>query len=362
MALVAAAALVAGCAIEPPLHLRQALKVVVKVIWKAEIYPEGDKPTGVTLYIFRDGEFYKQQTTASVDSCMLSLEPGKYKLLMISQSPDEFGSVEFKDMTDFENASVSILETKSSWFTRASEDGEVLITNPENMVVGVSEEFEVSAELVEEFNEELARRRQEKATKADDTGKTPEEVEAYETLVSYYTIRVPVYPQSIVSLFWVSIYSENADLLKSVRCSTSGMAKSFMLTKGTTTDEEATQIITEWSLTIDDPVNRVGHLDGKVATFGFPNGEKPSPQRDSTLNVTTLLADYKTTDNYVFSVGDKITEEKPPDGYRSVYRLILGSVTEPVMHPPDVRPADEASGFDAVVSDWEEGESRDISM
>ena len=83
-ALTLAAILVAGCSIEPPLHLRQSMEVIVKVLWKAEVYPDGQKPDGMTLYIFRDNEFYSQLTTSQVDSCIVLLEPGRYRLYMIS--------------------------------------------------------------------------------------------------------------------------------------------------------------------------------------------------------------------------------------------------------------------------------------
>ena len=332
-----AAAIVAGCRIEPPLHLRQAMHVMVKVIWKAEIYPHGFKPSGVSLYFFRDGEFYMRHTTSQVDSCLVSLEPGNYRLYMISQSPEEYGTLFFSDMENFEKAMVTAEETKSSWYTRA--DDEVLITNPEAMLAGVSDEFEVTAEQI--------------TTKADDS---------QPGLVSYYTVRVPVYPKSIVSQYWVTIYSDNADVLKAIRCSNTGMARSFLLTRDITADDEATQLISYWSLTMDDPINRVGHIDGKITTFGFPRGELPGPERDPTMNVATLLVDNKTVDHYTFNVGNLITLEEPPDGYRSVYRLILGSVAEPAIHPPDVHPADDASGLDALVNGWDNGEDVEVEM
>ena len=149
MMLMLAAALAAGCRIEPPLHLKQAVKVVVKVLWRAEIYPDGIKPSGVTLYFFRNGEYYNSQTTSQVDSCAVHLEPGKYRIFMISHSPDEFAYMDFHDMENFDLASVSVMETKSKWYTRA--DDEFLINNPEQMTVGVSDEFEITAEMVEQY-------------------------------------------------------------------------------------------------------------------------------------------------------------------------------------------------------------------
>lgn len=355
-----AAALVAGCGIEPPLHLKQAVRVITKVLWRTEVYPEGVKPTGVTLYFFRDGVYYNRMTTASVDSCAVQLEPGKYRIYMISQSPEEFAFMEFHDMDIFDQASVSVVETKSQWYT--SSDGEVLIQHPEPMTVGVSDEFEITPEMVEQYRyfDTGQGGWSYWGTKAgDDPGAAPMEED---TWVTYYTIRIPIHPRNIVSQYWISIYSDNADVLKAVRCSTTGMAKRFFLTQDTTGPEEGTQFVTEWKLTIDNPATRVGHLDGWVTTFGFPNGQLPSPDRDPTLNVSTLLIDNSTTENYVFKVGNLITAEQAPEGYRALYRLILGSEAAPAIHPQDVERPEDAEGFGAEVSDWGDGGDMDVDM
>lgn len=336
-------AVLCGCQIDPPLHLRQSMEVVVKVLWKAEVYPDGIKPDGVTLYFFREGQYYMQHTTAQVDSCVVQLEPGRYRLYMITQSPEEYWKMEFDNMEDFKNASVSVAETKSSWYSRAGD--EMLIQNPEMMTAGVSDEFEVSEEMVMEYNKYISEHR-----KDEETG------------VYYYTIRVPVNPESIVSQYWVTIYSSNADVLKSVRASTSGMARTFLLTQGKTGDGEGTQFITEWTLTMDDELTRVGHLDGKVTTFGFPRGELPSTEREPSLNVSTLLIDNETIQDWTFYVGDKIVLEDPPEGYRYLYRLIFGSVFDPAINPEDVHPSEDSSGFDVIVDEWGNGTDVEIDM
>lgn len=322
-----------SCRRRPLLFPDQTVTVIVKVLWKVEVFPDGVKPSGITLFFFRDGEFYMQQTTANVDSCAVQLEPGRYRLYMITQSPEEYGRMEFEHLTDFNEAEVSVAQTESKWYVRGAE--EELITNPEMMSAGVSDWFEVTDDYV--------------PTKADE-------------VVKYYTIRVPVQPKSIVSQYWVTIYANNADVLQSVRASTSGMARTFELTQDHTGQEEGTQFITQWSLTMDDPTTRVGHVDGRITTFGFPNGEMPSALRDSTLNVSALLVDGKTIEDYVFNVGDKITSPPPEKGYRSLYRLVFGSVDKPEIHPPDVKPKDGVSGFDANVEDWGQGEDIDVPM
>ena len=127
--------------------------------------------------------------------------------------------------------------------------------------------------------------------------------------------------------------------------------------------EEATQLMESgWSLTIDDPDRRVGHVNGRITTFGLPNGDIPSVHRDSTLNVSALLIDETTTENYKFNVGDKITVEKPNPGYRHLYKLVFGSVDDPAIHPPDVTPPSGGGGFTANVADWGEEVEADIPI
>lgn len=353
-------ALALCCQRRPLFYMEEeGMKVIVKVLWKAEVYPEGIKPSGVSLYLFRDGEFYMAHTTSNVDSSALQLEPGTYRLFMITQSPEEYGRMEFDHMTDFNNASVSVTETQSKWYSRAAD--EELISNPEMMSVGVSEVFEVSEETVENYQHythNLNQYRRAAGTKADGDIEDPtlaDDINQAQTMINYYTIRVPIYPKSIVSQYWVTIYSDNVDVLMSVRASTSGMAKTFELTQDVTGEDIGTQFITQWAMTIDEPATRIGHVDGKITTFGFPNGEVPSAMRDSTLNVSALLIDNQTVENYVFNVGDKITSEDPPEGYRALYRLIFGSTSAPAIHPPDVRPPDSGGGgFTAGVTEWDE--------
>ena len=360
LSLMAVAALI-GCERRPLEYAdEQGLKVIVKVLWNVEVYPDGIKPSGITLYFFRDGEFYMKQTTANVDSCSVQLDPGRYRLYMISQSPEEYGRMEFHHMTDFDKASVSVTETETRWYTRAAD--EELLANPEMMVAGVSDEFEVTEDMVENYQIHNYALKQEKRRLAQTKSGGDAELTKAEALVNYYTIRVPVYPRSVVSQYWVTIYSDNADVLQSVRASTSGMAKTFDLTQDVTDVEIGTQFITEWSLTLDDPARRVGHVDGRITTFGFPNGERPSSQRDSSLNVSALLVDSKTVENYVFNVGDKITSDVPPAGYRSLYRLIFGSVENPAIHPPDVAPSGGGGGFTAGVNDWDEEINTEIEI
>lgn len=352
-----------GCVRRPLEDLyRNSIKVVIKCVWEVRAYPEGLKPDGVTMYFFKDGKYFNSITTPNVDSCEVQLPAGHYKMFMISQSPEEYWKMEFDNMTSYQEAEATLRETASAaWASRA--DGSVVVENPEVMCAGVSDEFDITTEMTEDYqyyytNLRSIRSRSSKGTKSD----ISEEEKMYEEMVEYRTVRIPVYPQNIVSQFWVTIYAGNADVLKSVRASTSGMARSWELTQGVTGSNKAIQIINQWTLDMDDASRRVGHVDGIITTFGLPNGEQPSAMRDSTLNVSALLIDNSTVADYTFSVGDKIQVLPPNSGYHGLYRLVFGSVENPMIVLPDVKPVQGGGGFTVGVEDWDDEIEADIVL
>lgn len=329
-----------------------------------------EKPSGVTLYFFRDGVYHSQVTTSNVDSVEVQLEPGKYRMYMISQSPEEYWRMQFQDMTSFSSAATTLREaTGMSWAARKSND-EVVVENPEVLFAGVSDEFEITEQMTDDYqyyytNLKKLRRASQNNTKGDTKGGTKSDEEIYlEERVEHYTIRIPIAATNVVSQLWVTIYAGNADALQSVRASTSGMARTFELTQNTTGGEQAIQVLRDWKLTIDDPVRRVGHVDGIITTFGLPNGEQPSAQRDSALNVSALLIDNSTVADYIFDVGDKIQKLKPLPGYRHLYRLVFGTIEKPEITLPDVKPPDTGGGggFVAGVEDWGEEQNIDLLL
>ena len=101
----------AGCQRRPlESVVNNTIRVIVRCVWEVKAYPEGNKPTGITMYFFRDGEFYRSITTASVDSVEVQLDKGHYKMYLIGQSVEEYADMEFDSMMDYEDASTSLLE------------------------------------------------------------------------------------------------------------------------------------------------------------------------------------------------------------------------------------------------------------
>ena len=354
-ALVLLAAVVSGCERRPLEYITTLTqRVIVKCLWEADSYPEGERPTGITLYIFRDGEFYNSVTTSNVDSVELQLGRGTYKMYMISQSVDEYGTMQFYDMSIFPDAR-SVLEPASAdWATRGP--NELVVQDPEVLLAGNSEEFSITDEMVIEYQSiyEKWRAKKNLIDSGSATGEDSEEYTRLKETVEFRTIRIPIKARDVVSQFWVTIYVGNADMLQSMRASTTGMARTFDLTQDVTDIEKATQVIRYWSLGMDDNLAHIGHVDGIITTFGLPDDEHASSQRDPFLNVSALLVDNKTIADYVFNVGDKIEELDPNPGYRRLYRLIFGSKEIPAIELPDVIPVEAGGGFTANVTDWEE--------
>ena len=335
------------------------IKTIVKVLWEVNVhtYPDGKKPTGITLFFFRDGKFYNSFTTANVDSCTVELPVGQYRLYMISQSPEEYWKVDFKNMRSFNGAESILKQSSSKWALRSGLEDEAVVENPEIIYAGTSEEFEVTQAMIDDYQYYSTTLHRKLASKGSLQDK---QIKDLEQAVYYYTIRIPVYPYNIVSQLQFIIYAANIDVLQAVRASNSGMARTFVLTQSTTGKEEAIQMITnEWERTTDDASKRIGHITGTITTFGLPNGEIPSASRDSSLNVSALLIDNATIANYTFNVGDKIQNLDPNPGYRALYRVVFGSVDNPAITLPDVKPHG-GGGFIASVHDWEEEIESDI--
>ena len=349
-----------ACQRRPLENLESATsRVIVKCLWEVSVYPDGIKPDGISLYFFRNGVYYSSLTTSNVDSCEVQLPVGRYKMYMINQSPEEYWRETFQNMTSFDNASASLTETSVRWVTRS--DDEAVVENPDKLLcAGVSEEFEITQEMTEEYQyyyttwKNIRARNGHSTTRAGEGGTDPEE-EYYHERIQYYTIRIPIHPKNTVSQLWVTIYAGNVGALQSMRAFNSGMARTWELTKETTASERAIQLISanQWTLTYDNRPMGIGHIDGVITTFGLPDGELPSAARDSTLNVSALLVDNATVANYTFNVGDKMQVLDPNPGYRNLYRLVFGSAEDPIITFPEVRP-EGGGGFTAGVEDWED--------
>ncbi len=66
----------------------------------------GYKPNGMTVMIWGDGWTAPSvSSTNNVESMKIELDPGNYRMIVMSKSFDEYGSMRFRDTASFENIS-----------------------------------------------------------------------------------------------------------------------------------------------------------------------------------------------------------------------------------------------------------------
>lgn len=361
LAAILLTALFSGCTRRPlEREFGGAMKVIVKCFWSLDNYPEN--PTGITIYLFREGDPAPRViTTTSVDRYEMNLGVGKYKLYVISQSPGEYWTFDFENMDSYDDAQVTLIENPSSWFARYTKvDDEVVVNNPENLAVGMAEPFEITQEMIDKYLKYYEQYEHDHIYDPREGWKGGDG--SNHDYGGLDIIEVPVTPMNITSQLWVTVYAGNAHMIKGMRAATTGFARTFGLTQSTTAHESVSQALNEWQLEMLTKAEmKIGRLDGMITTFGLPDGAVPSPDRTPDLNISTLLVDNSTVHDYVFKVGDKITLEERNPGYRNLYRLILGSPDDPAIIIPEVDPA-PGGGFTAGVADWEDEYNVDIPL
>lgn len=340
-------------------------KVIVNVDWRDFL----EVPTGMTMYFFRENnEAPITITTSSVYSAEVNLPVGKYKMYLINQSVGEFGTIGFDDMNKYDSAKTFLEVANNSWYTPTK--SEQVVVNPENIGVAIAEPFEITQSMVDDYQKKyevwktkVLAYENASGTKSGDSGAGEiTELSKFESELASSVYVIDTKAQNVISQLNVRIYAKNADVLRTVRSSVSGMASTFELTKFTTDKGIATQLLESWTLQMDNLGTRVGHVEATITTFGLPEGVDITAGRDSTLNVSCLLVDNKTVADYIFDVGDKIKVKQGKRGYRRYYELVIGTKEKPAISLPDVKPPPGGGGFKATVQDWEDTIEADISI
>lgn len=371
LVLLAAGSLFASCQRRPLWEVDEiGARIKIKVDWTQFV----ERPTGMTLMMFNDADHLTQLTTNDVDSVYVTLPEGHWRVYVFNQSTSEFGSISFSGMDKFETPEAYVDDVvKGNWYTntvgRAA--NERVVNEPENLGVGLGE-FVITNKMVEQYNEFRSK------VKAKSKSGTKAEFLDSELDTVYETTAVELTPRNVVSLLEVTAYFKGIQNLYSARASITGLAEGFFLTKDRPNDNVVTQLLESWTKYVDsdDPTLGYVKLKSNISTFGLPGGYEDVEdftKRDSTLNLFTMscmLRDLSTTLDIPFNVGHKFEVEKYELGIgtqvtiaiRLVLKLEIGY--EDPIELPDVPPATggNASGFDATVDDWEEGETVEISM
>lgn len=347
-------AAVFGCQRRPLEYFyKPEARIILKVDWSD--FPE--KPTGMTVFLYKQGEAAQSFTTSTVDETPLNITAGRYKLFVMNQSVTEIGGVNFREMGTYETAEGVLSKVASKWYSVmkgviASGEGEDLPgvgIQPDDLGIAIAEEFTITEEEVKNFNYENAKWRKGKGKK-DGDGEAADDA-PYDTDAPALRV-IEVAAHNVVSHLHIKINFKNIHNLASVRASMEGLAESFYLTQGTTSRAVLAQLIEEWKLVKTSADGKDGYVESTISTFALPNGETSCANRSSQLNMFTvqaLHADHKTITTQTYDVGDKFKITVRPKFYRLFMDLEVGPIIL-----PGYDPAGDGGGFITTVVDWDD--------
>lgn len=351
-----------GCQRRPlEYYYKPEAKMLLEIDWSD--FPE--MPTGVTVFIFKEGEAPRSITTSEVNKPEFTISAGRYKMYVMNQSMTEIGGVNFEDMSSYENAEAILSKVTSKWYSVlkgviSSNEGEGLIgvgIQPDDLGIGIIPEFEITAAEVQDYQYKYAKWRKGKGKK-DGDGEAADDAPYDKDAPVIRTIKVM--PHNVVSQLKVKVNVHNVQNLYTVRASFERLAESFLLTQGTTSQKEVAQLIEQWNLTKTSDDGKIGYVEGMISTFALPNGETSALNRNPQANVLTvqcLHADKKTYTSEVFEVGDKLKITLSPKYYRMLIEVEVGPI-----YLPNHDPAGDGGGFVSYVEDWDDEVDIDIPV
>lgn len=304
-------------------------KMRIDVDWSQ--FNQYEVPTGMTVMVFpQEGGAPITQLSNTTTHVYVNLSEGYYNSIAFNQSVTEFGSLQFRNMNDYETAEVYADTAPTKWYTKASER---VAAEPEWFGADKFEMAHVTPEMIEERAQLYG---------AQHKGNT-------EYVIGKHT------PQNVIYTVKVQVNINGIHNLRSARGAIEGMSEGYNFSKEETLKTTVTHLAEEWSLKTDTSNPMQGYITTALQSFGLPAGHKGTPE-SNIFTLSLLLADNKTQLDYSFEVGNLWV--KSPD---EELTLLLNLTIPDAL--PDVKPEGGSSGgFDATVEDWGEEIEHEILM
>lgn len=288
------------------------------------------KPTGMTVMLYPDEGARQEDETNDVESMTLNVERGRHRLLLFNLTRGEYGSMRFYGIDNYDSLRVQLTPMQS---TKAWDDTISYRHQPEPFGVA-TDTMMITPQMVDESHA---------------TG---------DTIVFHET------PMPITTTVSIKVHIGGLDNARSVAGAVSGIADGYLLTAGHAMTTGGTQQLSNWQAKRDS-VGNGGYISTTITTFGLPYREgEVLENRGSMANVLTLffnLRDGKSTRLYRLPIGNKF--HYTTDGSLSSRTIALEVTLDSGITLPDVTPdGNKASGFDAVVDKWEDGETVDVGF
>ncbi len=326
-----------------------------------------EDPTGMTVMVYEDdGPVAETHISANLDYAILHLPIGNYHSIVFNQSTSEFGRVQFVGMEHFHTAKVMVEPTDQTWYVppRKTNDGENAgeaedeeddedADAPEKVAktlewIGTDTELEwvVTPEMIEEQQEYLQWQREDAQQRNSGRAVNSTVVAWHDPINIIYTLTVYVHIKGIYNL-------------RSARGAFTGLADGYIFSTSQRTDGKVTQLMEEWSLSLDATDPTQGYIQSSIRCFGLPFSHKGTAVEND-FNLELLLVDNETVKKYPFEVGDKIEQKTDENGNLILELEVYLDLPEDL---PDVKPQGGGDGgFEAVVDDWGPEEVFEVEM
>ena len=301
---------------------------------------EKDRPSGMTVMVYsRSGDKVIEKQTNNTSFAIVDLLVGYYNSVVYNQSPEEYGTVEFRGMDKYPTAQVCASPIDSRWYKTRGEK-EVLAVSPEWIGTDRVEDIEITQRMV------------------DITGENKLANMNTRDIASDFIV-ARHHPENIIYTIGIKVHLKNVYNLKSARASLDGLAEGFMFSTGMTTESEVTHLLENWRLVVDKNDPTMGYIEASITSFGLPCNHKGLPGENK-FNLSVLLVDNKTIIDFPFEVGDKFVFKKDEAGKLILECDIELWAKDPL---PDVKPEGTGNdGFDAWVEDWGEEENFELEI
>lgn len=317
----------------PPVRLR------IDVDWLSKV---GAKPNGMTLGHYDPNPLERQWSTNDVESQTLFLDPGTHRLLITSNSPGEYESLNFTSETDFDSAAVYSRPNETR--VTPSWTDSIRYMAPAPSIASATDSFAVTADMLEE---KLRFADYRKRVANDDT---------------VYIVRKEV-PEPLATTVYVQIRVGGFDNAKACEAALIGMADGCYLSQIWRTKTTGNLSLTGWKALQTRATNGDGWIYTETTTWGLPDGLEQESARDSTDLKLVMMFTLSDGSKRFFSynVGYKveyvggISNPATRDDVRKRIRIIVDVPDYPRL--PDVP---DNAGFDAEVQPWEEGDIIDL--
>lgn len=338
----------------------------VEIILYADWADMSVKPTGMSVYCYPEsGESPTIKQTNNVDSAILNLGVGVYKILVFNQVPSDFGTIDFSGLDYYETAEVFATSTTSKWYESKAEES--LVQDPEELAIATYHTIEVTQEAVEEV---LGLR---------------EKYDGTDYYIEPYKV-IYVEPKVVIKTTRVTVKLDGFHNLSAARATLYGMAEGYDISEQKSHANYVTHLLESWSANEYLYDVTQGEIITYFTCFGIPETTTATRELDEswggTMHLEMLLVDDSTIIEadyplYEFTTllyeeeleaddednrsGDEDGESEDDSPEYDDDDVDISVDLDGNITLPDVKPVGGSTGgFNANVTDW--GEEEDVEI